>query len=621
MTTRTLINALCVTAALVPATLATAQPRPVPAPQPIPHQPETHTPAAEPLTLSEPVVGSLNNRDHTADDGKYIDYYQVELIAGHPYHFSVTGQGFATTVEVLNADGSELLGTKTYTDDNLFIIYTAKTAVYTIAVSTENAGDSGRYILHAVEGDEGLPARENQTGDISTPAGTEPFAGELNDQSETSGQGRYFTYSIAELEAGRTYCLYVQSPDNGVFADIVSIDGHPVEYAAIEQEGAFIRVTPTVSGPHALSMITKRPGNATSFTGYAWVVSTGSSTTIVDQLSAESVRLDDGTYFDFHEVELTAGTTYVIDVTSDAFDAVAYLFDGSQNQLAVNDQAEGTGTNAQITFTPESSGTYVVGVGTPTAGATGGYMARVASGDRIGQAPGVTVNRGDEIDEDDSNVVPHNNAAGLVGRWDLVSVTRNGQTTHIPAGASSYAFHADGTTTAYTNGEVSDTSTYTVDGNEIAMTEADGSVEVSTFHIEGDTMTVTVESQKEADGIVLVFSRGGAEEPAPRANTNPALHGRWEATIVTANGQENKIPAGAIVFEFLPNGRVALSENGNVSEQGTYTNDGDALMICLDGEDSAEHNTYRVQGDTLIINTVIPPNTPAVISLKKIEDE
>jgi hypothetical protein len=368
-------------------------------------------------------------------------------------------------------------------------------------------------------------------------------------------------------------------------------------------------------------MITKRPGNATSYTGYAWAVSTGSSTTIVDQLSAESIQLDDGTFFDFHEVELTAGTTYVIDVTSDEFDAVAYLFDASHNQLAVNDQAEGTGTNAQITFTPETSGTYLVGVGTPTAGATGGYMARVASGDRIGQAPSVTVSRGNDADDDVTNDVPHNAAEALVGRWDMVSVTRNGQTTQVPAGASAYAFDADGTATTFFNGEASHTSTYTVDGNQIAMTEADGSVEVSTFHIEGDTMTVTLEGQKDANEIVLVFNRGGAEEPAPRANTNPALHGRWEATIVTANGQENKIPAGALVFEFLPNGRVALSENGNVSGQGTYTNDGDALMISLDGEDAVEHNTYRVQGDTLIINTIIPPNTPAVIRFNKLEAE
>ena len=620
MTTRTLINALCVTATLLPATLATAQPRPVPvprpAPSPTPQQVETQTPVAEPLTLSEPVVGGLNNRDHTAADGTYVDYYQLELTAGHAYHFSVTGQGFATNVEVLNADGSELVGTKTYTDDNLFILYTAKTAVYTIAVSTENAGDSGRYILHAVEGDERMPPRENQAGDVSIPAGTEPFAGELNDQSETSGQGRFFAYSIVELEAGQTYCLYVQSPDNGVFADIVSIDNNPVEYLAIEQEGAFIRVTPTVSGPHAISTITKRPGNATSYTGYAWAASTGSSTTIVDQLSAESVRLDDGTYFDFHEVELTADTTYVIDVTSEDFDAVAYLFDASNNQLAVNDQAEGTGTNAQITFTPETSGTYFVGVGTPTAGATGGYMARIASGDRIGQDAGISITRGDDVEEEMTGIAD----SPLVGHWELVSVASNGRTEQVPAGAASYAFDADGNMTSYANGQVSDNSSYTVEGNRFSMTEDDGSVEVSTFQIQGDTMTVTFVEPQTSAGTVLVLKRIEAA-PAPGANTNPALHGRWEATIVTANGQDNKIPAGAIVFEFLPNGRVQMSDNGNVSGQGTYTNDGDALLISLDGEDAIEHNTFRVQGDTLTINTIIPPNTPAVIRFKKIEGE
>lgn len=593
MTTRTLINAVCVTTALFPAAFASAQPRPVPTPRPIPTPVEQDRPAieAQPLAIGESVVGGLNDRDHATADGKRVDHYRVELTEGQPYHFSVVGQGFPVTVEVLQEDGSELLGTKSYTDDGLFIIYTAHTGVYTVAVSTENADDSGRYILHTVEGGEDLPERPNQTGDVAVRESTEPFTGTLNDQSEKSAQGRFFEYSVVELEAGTEYCLYAQSPDDGVFVDIVSIDNNPVEFLAIEQEGAYIRVTPTVTGPHALSTISKQPGHATSYTGYAWVPNTGSSQTIVDQLSAQSVKLDDGTYFDFHEVELVADTTYVIDVTSDAFDAVAYLFDADDNQLAVNDNAQGNTTDAQITFTPEAGGTYYVGVGTPTPDATGGYIARVASGDRIGQDSGVTITRGD----DDMTEVE---ASPLLGHWELVSVASNGRTEQVPAGAATYAFDADGNMTSYTNGEVRDSSTYTVEGNRVSMTEDDGSVEVSTFQIQGDTMTVTFVEPQTSVGTVLVLKRVDAQ-PAARAQ---APVGRWNLTSIAYNGETQQIPAGSIVVTVAADGTIH-SQVEDQTDNGTYSVEGDQISIRYESDGVTNTSTFQVQGRTLTIQS------------------
>lgn len=608
MTTRTLItHALWAAALTLPAAVVGAQPRPAPVPIPAGESSPRQGPDIQPLTLGEPIVGALNRGDYTTPDGTTFDVYHVELEAGVTYHFAAGGHGYDAWVEVRTADGNPLAGIKTATGEHSFTIYNIETAVYSIVVGTNDEGSSGRYILNSGTGE-----APDSVASIAVPEGTQPFTGELNEQSEASEQGRYYEYSILDLEAGQTYCLYADSPDDGVFVNCESLEGHPVEFHAIEMEGAFIRFTPTVSGQHALVTLAKQPGQATRYTGYAWVPETGSSETIVDELNAQSIRLDDGTYFDFHEVQLAAGTTYVIDVTSDDFDAVAYLFDADNNQLATNDNGDGTGTNAQITFTPDTSGNYSVGVSAKAARATGGYMARIASGDRIGQDPGVTVTRDREA--------PHNEMSPIVGRWEAVSIETAGIPSELPAGFVIFVFNADGTSQCYQGGELADESLYQLDGEHITSTDLDGSdPESGTARIDGDTLTLTIESEP-GKTVTVTLRRMAGERQAEAPETDPALHGRWECTTVTANGQTNEFPAGSMIFEFLPNGRYRMIQEGQLFGEGTYTTDGENLYLTTEAQDATEHNTYRVRGDEMTLDTVIPPNTPAVAVFRKINE-
>lgn len=633
MNTRRLItHALWAVALTLPASLATGQARPAPVPRPNPAPAPNPNPGPRPapndpgqqqrgpeflqLNMDDAVVGVLNSEDYTTPDGQHWDIYHVQLEAGQFYDFSAIGQGYSASVQVLTAEGDPI-ETGTHTRENNASIMVEEAGLYSVVIGTHDEGSSGPYILHAEQGRETQrPPRPAEYGSVDIPQGTEPFRGELNDQSQTSAQGRYYDYSVVELEAGTTYCLYVESPGDAVFVDCQNIDGHPVEIIAIEMEGAYLRFTPTVSGQHALATIAKAPNQSASYTGYAWAPQTGSSQTIVDQLTAESTLLDDGTYFDFHEVELVAGTTYVIDVTSDEFDAIAYLFDADYNQLATNDDGEGTGTNAQITFTPKATGTYSVGIAAKRPGATGGYMARVASGDRIGQDTGVRVTRGgndnrDEVDTD-------NTADAIVGRWEAVSAEANGQTNEFPAGALTMVFNADGTGQVLQQGSPPQDGIYRLEGNRLTTMEPDGSdPDTSTIQIDGDTLVIVGEAEGGVR-VTITLRRAAGEDPEPA--TDPALHGRWEFTTVTANGQTNEFPAGSMVMEFQPNGRFSMIQDGRVIGQGTYTADGNNLRLTADGETATEHNTYRLNGDEMTFNTVIPPNTPAVATLRKIDE-
>ncbi|NGZ06279.1 MAG: hypothetical protein G8237_07975 [Magnetococcales bacterium] len=87
---------------------------------------------------------------------------------------------------------------------------------------------------------------------------------------------------------------------------------------------------------------------------------------------------------DWFAVNLTSRSTYRLRVTrsgttSGLVDPYATLFDGQGNPVTSNNDG-GIGNNAQITFTPESSGTYYLGVRDFSTG-TGRYTVSVANPD------------------------------------------------------------------------------------------------------------------------------------------------------------------------------------------------------------------------------------------------
>jgi hypothetical protein len=82
--------------------------------------------------------------------------------------------------------------------------------------------------------------------------------------------------------------------------------------------------------------------------------------------------------YDDHPLRLEAGQRYRISVDSTAFDPVARLFRGDENQpVAENDDSNGL--NPRISYTPAASGDYVLRVLAFSAGGRGAYTASLAA--------------------------------------------------------------------------------------------------------------------------------------------------------------------------------------------------------------------------------------------------
>ncbi|MGD1908328.1 MAG: tetratricopeptide repeat protein [Leptolyngbyaceae cyanobacterium] len=97
-----------------------------------------------------------------------------------------------------------------------------------------------------------------------------------------------------------------------------------------------------------------------------------SPTTVTNQLDETSDTLDDGSYFNVHTFEGTAGESIRIDLVSETFDTYLILVGPDGNWINENDDG-GDGTNSQLILALPESGTYQIWVNSFSAGETGSY--------------------------------------------------------------------------------------------------------------------------------------------------------------------------------------------------------------------------------------------------------
>lgn len=95
-------------------------------------------------------------------------------------------------------------------------------------------------------------------------------------------------------------------------------------------------------------------------------------TTITDQLDETSLQLEDGSYVNLHPFEGRVGESLIIDLVSSDFDAYLMLLSPEGEKIAQDDDGGG-GTQARITLTLPTTGTYQIVANSYNAGATGQY--------------------------------------------------------------------------------------------------------------------------------------------------------------------------------------------------------------------------------------------------------
>ena len=122
-----------------------------------------------------------------------------------------------------------------------------------------------------------------------------------------------------------------------------------------------------------------RPSTLAEATRVAQSVPEFEPLTMTGVLDENSQVLNDGSFFNVHPFEGLAGQIVVIDLMSDEFDAYL-LLRSPDNNLIAQDDDWGSGTNARITLTLPTTGTYGILANSFAAGETGNYQLTVQPG-------------------------------------------------------------------------------------------------------------------------------------------------------------------------------------------------------------------------------------------------
>jgi len=103
-------------------------------------------------------------------------------------------------------------------------------------------------------------------------------------------------------------------------------------------------------------------------------------------------------------------------------------------------------------------------------------------------------------------------ADGILGLWELASVTYNGQTEQAPAGAMHFGFDADGKVTMYYQGQPADQGEYQTQGDDLKITlDSDKVTEHSTYRVANGTLTITREIEP-GQAVVITLTAANATQ-------------------------------------------------------------------------------------------------------------
>ncbi|XAM00438.1 PPC domain-containing protein [Phycisphaeraceae bacterium D3-23] len=412
MTTRHLINALWAAAAAVPFTLAGQA-----LAQPDADVGGNEGPEFQQLRVGGIVPADLTANDYTTPDGQHWDIYLVELTAGENYQFAVQAESFSASVGVYTEDGNPIQDCLYEADENSFTIQVETTGTYSVVVGSNEGPATGMYMIASQSGVTAPTQRPGQGGEqgndngrgnagngqiqeINVPRDAQQINANLSNEDIVTDEGKFFSFLSMDLQQGQTFHFMIESDGFPVMLNMQDNDGNFVQINGVGLDGRYFNVTAPADGNYSLLIVGLEPGQGGDYTVTAWQgepvfapeagsdgprPGNGSRTVIDDQLDNRDAELEDGSYFGYHYVELTAGVTYTIDVSAQGFDTQAYLFDPENNQLALNDNGPQMGTNSRIVYTPETTGEYSVGVSSVAAGRTGGYRVVVTSGDPMAQ--------------------------------------------------------------------------------------------------------------------------------------------------------------------------------------------------------------------------------------------
>ena len=354
------------------------------------------------LTLGRLAIGGQTTGNiETAGDN---DWFGVSLQAGTTYTFDLRGadgsggtlgNGFAEAYLSVY-DTSGLYRTATANGgtggDPLLSFTPSITGTYFLGVQELFGTSTGTYTLRASVSSVSTDDYKNDT----TTTGTLVPGASVTGAIEIGGDADWFGIT---LNAGTNYTINLDAAASVGLTDpsLRLYNSAGILLTSDDDSGiglnAQLSFTPAVTGRYFLGA-----SSASFFSTQTgrYTLSVNSGTTIVDDYAANvlttgaitpgssvSGNIETVSDNDWFSVRLTAGTTYVIHldsaVTAALSDPYLRLYDSTGVRLNSDDDS-GTGLNAQLNFTPSTTGTYYLGASASGiyGTATGNYNLSVA---------------------------------------------------------------------------------------------------------------------------------------------------------------------------------------------------------------------------------------------------
>ncbi len=307
------------------------------------------------------VSGELTKRDPRLSDDSPYDEYTIELNEGEGVSVEMSSYDVDTYLIVTGPQGEEFsnddFGGSTRLSRVEFIA--PSTGTYTIDATCYDPADRGDYELRVDP--------------------IESHRGELADGDESEADGRYIDWYEIECPQGQLVMAQVNSDNFDTY--LIVEDPHQSRDENDDFDGSTevsrVEANTFVEGTYRVGVSSYQQGETGEYdlmisrgAGYIPVAVQGSQQLDADFDGTESMVSGNG-FVDGYAFEAVAGTTVIIDMTSDDVDTFLKI-KGPGGLSEQNDDVAGV-TNSRLAFRVDISGTYYITATTFSSDEIGNY--------------------------------------------------------------------------------------------------------------------------------------------------------------------------------------------------------------------------------------------------------
>ncbi|MCR4316646.1 MAG: protein kinase [Planctomycetes bacterium] len=311
------------------------------------------------VVQSQSFAGTLDSADQNADGTRFIEWIEVQAQQGSRARVTLRSNDFdpyliyvdSSGKRFENDDSQEVEGNGSRVE-----CIAAKDGVCRIGVTTYDEGESGNYRVEF----------------------------EIVKKFDVSG-------TLAEGDSQRSGDKFVDwtevQLDRGARLLITMVSGYFDSYIVLRDSNGLVAENDDDSSPEGwnsrLAYTAPRAGRYRIGATSAFAGKTGSYRLQYEIMAGDvgNRALDEfdekrpgGEFIEWTEVELGAGSTITVTLTSEAFDTYLVLLDARGNETSNDDDATAGGSNSRLRHVAQIAGTVRIGASSYSAGGTGAYQ-------------------------------------------------------------------------------------------------------------------------------------------------------------------------------------------------------------------------------------------------------